>query len=360
MGEESAYSGANMILRLNNEEPRASKRETKQETRKNRLFHWYHTLSPRFRHLISFVIFLFVSAIIWLITALSNEKNSHVTILFPLVYEDLSAEYAFETEPPQQVEVSLNVTGLPLLSYSMRHIRGSISLYVTEDDINKQRFRVPEALMRERVLAKLPGNANVLSITPASISIPFYRRSSKKVPVDQYLLIDEKSGYLVSATSIQPNVVTIYATKDKLSTISSVRTEKIALHDLDKTKKLKVALEPMEGVLYSHDSVELLVKVDELTQQEFELPITILNQPSDYAVRLLPSSTTLQVVLATDIYDRYTANDFRAVVDYNDIKDVAEGKSKDLLTIELQQIPEGITSFKLSPARVQYILEEKK
>lgn len=316
--------------------------------------------TPRASSLLLFFVFIVIAAALWLITATNNDKNSGVELIFPLKYKNLTGEYAFETEPPKQVEVKLNVTGFPLLRYSLRPKRDTLSLFVTEEDIQKKRFRVPEGLMKERIAEKLPGNVNIVSISPTSISIPFYRRSSKTVPVVHQILADERSGFLLSPISVEPTSITVYGSRNNIDTVKAAYTVPITLKDIHANQTLSIALRPIASVIFSTDSVQAEIRVEELTEQSMELPITVINEPSNYRVRLLPAIVTIQIVIPTSLYNQYKADEFEPVVDYNDILSSGDSITSDLLNVELRRIPETVNRYTVSPSRVQFILEERK
>lgn len=115
----------------------------------------------------TFAAALLISAFLWLATALNEPSNSTVEVVFPLRYANLTSEYAFEKDPPKEVRVQLSATGITLLRYSLYPVRDTITHFVTEQDIRRRNFEVPELLMLERIRDQLGGSTPIDRVSPA-------------------------------------------------------------------------------------------------------------------------------------------------------------------------------------------------
>ena len=313
---------------------------------------------PRTRRSITFLVALAISSLLWLVTALNNPSNRMVELAIPVKYENLTGEYAFEKEPPHEIHVQLEASGFNLLRYSFFPHGDTIRHFVTKDDIHNRRFEVSESLMMQRVQQSIGTNSIIRWISPSNISIPFYRRSSKKVPIRQHLYTDVRSGFLLRSILMDPSVVEIFGTHAVLDTIKQIETEKITLKDLHQSQEVRIALIAPDGVTLKQDSVWAKVEVEELTQQSFEVPLKVINLPGGVHLRPLPATVEVQIVIPSTVYNRYKAEDFMPFVDYNDVSHSADTTASPLLDVEMEKVPDLVDRYKITPARVQYIIEK--
>lgn len=341
-----------MRLKLSNSNDTEKKGRTKKSVKRP-----IRIRRPRTRRSITFLVALVISAFLWLVTALNNPSNSYVELTIPVKYENLTGEYAFEKEPPKEIRVQLEANGLSLLRYTFHPHGDTISHFVTKDDIKNKRFEVSESLMMQRVQQSIGGNSPIKWVAPSSISIPFYRRSSKSVPIRHRFLTDVKSGYLLHPIVVEPAFVKIYGTRAVLDTVEQIVTEEVRLKNISQSQDLTVALLSPEGVTLGNDSVRAKIEVEELTQQTFEVPIKVINLPEGIHLRPLPAQVEVQIVIPSSSYNRYKAVDFVPIVDYNDVIHSQGDSISQLLNVEMEQIPELVDRYKVTPSRVQYIVE---
>lgn len=316
--------------------------------------------TPRFRKGLLFVVALVISSGLWLLTALNDSSNSTIEVVFPLRYADLSDKYAFEKEPPHEVVAQVEAKGFTLLRYSFNRRGDTITHFVTESDIRKKRFEVSDELMRQRVRAKLGNKVIVRSISPSNISIPFYRRNSKSVPVVNKVVPEERGGYMLYPMNIEPSNVEVYGAKSVLDKITFIATEAKHIKDIHQDEVISVPLVAPAGVTLSTERVKASIKVEVLTQQTFEVPLKVVNVPPSMQLRPFVATVDVRIVIPQSAYNRYKPSDFIAVVDYNDIHKVPQpkGGGSKKLKVRVEELPERIIRYEVSPLWVEYLLEE--
>lgn len=312
----------------------------------------------RTRRWFSFVLALFISAILWLLTALNDSSNSYVELTIPIRYANLTNEYAFEKNPPREIHVQLEARGYDLLRYTFSPYGDTITHFVTSDDIRNRRFEVSESLMMERVRQSVGAGSRIRWVSPSSISIPFFRRSRKRVLIESHIKAEAESGYLLHPISFEPSFIEIYGTPSQLKRINKITTDALSLEGLNESTTVKVALVAPEGIALSKDSLLVKVEVEELTQETFDVPIKVLNVPESIEFLPIPSSIKVQIIIPASAYKRYRSEDFTPVVDYNDIGQDEKGDLRKLLNVELLQVPPMVHRYKIEPSRVEYFLKE--
>lgn len=316
---------------------------------------------PKLKSLLSFLLFVVIATAIWIITATNNPKNSYVEISLPVKYQGFTNQYVFKNLP-ERITVKMNINGLDLLSYSFKPKRNdSIIVNLTKQDIVAKKLVVPEKILKELVSKELGLSnkaATISSIEPSSINVPFSKRSRKTVRVVSRVSVEGGDGYRLISSTIEPQTVDIYGDKNTLDTIKSVYTEQKSLKDLQKSVRTEVALKKMDGIYFSVDSVQIVANVEELTEKVFDLPLKVINKPSNYDVLLTPSNIELKISIPLSEYKDFNKENFEAYVDFNDI-DINSQKTNDYLPVKLKEVPGSVVKCTTKPEKVTYIIKEK-
>lgn len=153
-------------------------------------------------------------------------------------------------------------------------------------------------------------------------------------------------------------MVVAYGAKSTLNEIVAIETDLLTLSDLHNTTKGKVVLKAPSGVLLSQDSALYSIDVEVLTEMTFQLAIKAINLPEGKRLRPLPATVEVTITIPSSLYNHFELKDIQPVVDYNDVRQKTDHKQDDLLDVELLRLPEEISRYKITPSRVQYILEE--
>ena len=116
----------------------------------------------------------------------------------------------------------------------------------------------------------------------------------------------------------------------------------------------KVALAPIRGAKVEPAEVLLKAEVDIYTEKEVRVPIVGTNFPGGYSLRTFPSSALVSFRVGTKKYSQITSDNFVLTATFEELMALPDS----MLTLQLRSIPEGASQVKISPERVQFLIEQ--
>jgi YbbR domain-containing protein len=155
---------------------------------------------------------------------------------------------------------------------------------------------------------------------------------------------------------VNPTMVTVYASKSVLDTLSSVSTVFFEAKNVQDTLHRKIALKRMQGVKFIPDKVEVTIPVEEFTEKTLEIPIQGINVPNDLTMRTFPSKVSVSFFVVLSKFNDVKDSDFQATIDYSEFKN-AEGNGK--LKVNLSKVPSIVDNVRLNTSDVDVLMEEK-
>lgn len=189
---------------------------------------------------------------------------------------------------------------------------------------------------------------------PATVTVKVPIQSqfnSRPVPVEVQTTGTPAPGYVVSAATSDPTLVTIFGLPDAVSKIKTVKTRPIDISGASRIVTATAQLEVPGGVATSIDNVRVTLTFTQLTDARVLIvPLEFQNLPSGYSVTpaTIPVSVTLSGPL--NILQQVQINDIHAFVDFTGKPD---GKL-DNLPVQLD-VPSSVQA-KVEPTSVTLTL----
>lgn len=299
----------------------------------------------------SFLICLALAATFWLIHALN--RNYKYTLSIPVKFINLPSNKVIVGELPDQLEVTIKASGLKLLFISFQ----SVSTELCID------FNTLKTNAKSQAYAISNGNFNlkntihfdveVIKIRPDTLFFSLNKGKSKMVPIKAILQAECLPGYaIVSKPALIPSYVSVTGDSTEVNAIDTVYTSSTTLKGIHQNYKSIISLKKTaSNINYQPNNVELSFEVDRLVETSVKVPITIMNQETNHAIRLLPSFVTVTYLVSMRDYDNINASSFKAMVNYHQIK-----QQKKMLDVMLTVTPSGINIIKTEPNTVSYLI----
>lgn len=302
---------------------------------------------------IPFFLFLILAFIFWLLIFFQRYAEGNYQI--PLKYTNIPEEEVFVNTMPQFIDLRIKDLGSDLFNYYFFKKKDSLIVNVEEAQKNND-IKLQGNLLTQLIRTKLSVNTQLIGYAPATISLETAKLQSKTVPVVFDGEMRTSGGHLVVDTiSIIPNEVKIYGTKEMLRNITEVLTEYSVFENLKATSQLNAKLKNIEGIKIIPSEVDIYIPIHEFTERQFEIPITVSNQPSDIDIKFFPSKVNVTFAVTLDDYKKIVPEDFEIKVNYNDLKTI----DGDQVDIKLTQSPPSIRSYHISPVVVEFLFELK-
>jgi len=307
-----------------------------------------------------FSFFLLLSFIFWFLNALS--KNITGRVNYPVRYINFPEELALVNELPDKLSLELEGPGYSILKSRISGNKTPLVIDVENSGLAVRKntaeldFYIYTFNLRESFKRQIRSDFQINSVSPDSLNFIFDRFLSKKVPVKPDIKVNPQRQFMVSGKiETDPDSVEISGPKAVIDTIMYVRTE---FHEFNQVKDLitrNLSIESIRKVGISHKKVELMIPVEQFTEEVMDINIRILNKPDTAEVRLFPDRISVRFNIALDDYNRLQEIPLEAVVDINGL----DVRTVERLKVDVVNLPEFIRNVRYNPKQVEYIIEKK-
>ncbi|MBO6632438.1 MAG: YbbR-like domain-containing protein, partial [Psychroserpens sp.] len=259
-----------------------------------------------------FGLFLILSFIILVITKLSESYVE--TIPFKVSYKNLPENMIITLDSTPQIDVTVSTHGFNLLSYYFSKPEYTIDVEKCSKLNNDAYLWLAEKgsydfnqIMRQSV--------NIVSITPDSLELPYGILATKKVPLILRSDINFESGYnSLQGFVLEPDSVKVIGAEEDIKEIMSIQTALIEFKKLksDINQTVKFDLQNIsDKIKLSEQSAKLTARVEKFTEGIVDIPVTIINKPSDIELNYFPKQIKVSYYVRLKDYKDIKSYDFK-------------------------------------------------
>lgn len=311
-------------------------------------------LGRKNREFLIFLFFFALSAVFWLLQTLNETFETEVVV--PLKLNNVPSNLIITSDLPDELHVTVQDKG----SILMKYLYGQPLTPVTVDYKNYDfggmagRVQVQEAEVRRAIAAQLFSSTRIQSIKPDTLEFFYNRGLKKKVPVLISGVIEPAQQYYLRHVVAKPDSVVVFASSSILDTLQAAYTQNFYQAGLVESKNLQIPVRPIRGAKFIPDVLDLQIDVDIYTEKTVEVPIVGVNFPADKDLRTFPSKVKVTFKVGSKSYKSITADDFVLVISYEELINNESSK----IPLHLKSIPEGVSSVRIHPSEVDYLLEQ--
>lgn len=310
--------------------------------------------------IVTFLICLGLSSFLWLLNALEKHYTDRISV--PVKYVNLPINKKSSERLPQKLDMTVSATGYTILQYKLRLLISPLLLDVNElTDHNLEskyisKYAIAANNHKEEIARQISNDMQIISIRPDSIYFNLSLVIAKKIKVRPVVkLTFYKQFTLKSAPFTNPDSVLVQGPRNILDTLKAVWTKPYSFEDLSHNLLRKVKLNLLPELSSTTKQVLLNIPVEQYTEAAFEIPIHVLNSPDSLLIKTFPGKVKVSCRLGLSEYNKLTANNFMAVVDY---RNMSSTRSK--LSVELNRFPKKVLAVDFFPKEVEYVIERKK
>ncbi len=306
------------------------------------------------RNVITFLVFLVLSAVLWVILALNEDtqRDLRCGVRITNVPDSLTRVSPI----PEAINVSVRAKGSQLMKYWWHKAPTMTIDYRQYRSGNKILFS--EASMKAffRSIAG-GGSAQILSVTPDSLSVTFTSQPGIKLPVKLDAHVVPAPQYvLVNKPRTLTDSVTLYSLNDVNTMLKSIHTKKIVLNDVRKSQVMRVPLVVPERSRAIPDSVDVSIEVEPLISKTRKVSVVPVNVPRGMKLIAVPSQVEVYYMVPMSIYKKSESDPkFRVEADYRTVTDSLSER----IAVNLVYAPKDFTNVFLSTDSVDFILEQQ-
>jgi len=312
------------------------------------------------RDVVIFGFFLLLSFVFWYLNSL--EKNVEYDIKYPVRYINIPEGRVLSEDLPARLDLYLKGPGYSMLRLKLLGNRSPVILDFST--INYRRvpgsrtlsYYVLTSGLVPKLRNQLRTECEIASIKPDTLFFSFDRIITRQVPViPDVEVITEKQYLLKGNILVEPNTAEITGPKRILDTLTAVRTKFTKVKGVNETITRSIALVAPEECTISTRKVILTIPVEQFTEAEIKVPVTILNCPDSISIRIFPDIVTVKGQVAIGDYKRFEEIPFEVVLDLAK----ADLKSTEKIPVGFRNIPPFVSSLRVSPAKVDFLIEKK-
>ena len=254
------------------------------------------------------------------------------------------------------VRVTIRDKGIILVAYQFGDALRRIELPFRNYTHNNGTGVIPASEIQKRIYQRLGSTSKINAIKPEKIEFYYNYGSKKQVPVRWSGRVIPEELYFVSRVTYDPDSVTIFASDEKLDSISMVYTEQLNYANFRDTLTVECNLAKLKGVKTVPDRVRVKFYTDVLTEERISgIPIVGINMPEGKALRTFPAKISVSFVAGVSVYRNLKPEDFTVIVDYDEIRRNPSEKCR----VYLKNVPSGISKAKLETNMVDYLIESQ-
>ena len=306
------------------------------------------------KEFLSFLFFLALSGIFWLSLTLNDTYEREFDI--PVSVVGVPKNAVLTSDEVDTVRVTIRDKGIILVAYQFSEAVKHIELPFRNYTHNNGTGIIPASEIQKRIYQRLSSTSKITAIKPEKMEFYYNYGSKKQVPVRWSGRIIPEELYFISRVVYEPDSVTIFASDDKLDSISMVYTEQLNYANFRDTLTVNCNLAKLKGVKTVPDHVRIRFYTDVLTEERISgIPIVGVNMPEGKVLRTFPAKTSVNFVAGVSVYRNLKPEDFTVIVDYDEIRRNPSEKCR----IYLKNVPSGISRAKLETNMVDYLIESQ-
>ena len=301
-----------------------------------------------------FLFFLCVSGAFWFIMTINESYEREIPV--PLQLTHVPENVVVTTELKDTMHVTVRDKGYVLLAYLWGEPLKTISIdFRNYGNTKTGKGSVPLADLYKQIYPGLFSSTKIISAKPEHLDFYFNYGQSKRVPVRLVGQITPANNYYLARTRITPETAVVYASRTMLDSIDYVQTENVRFVNFSDSLVQEVKLRGRSGVKVIPSMVKVALYTDILTEESMEIPITAVNMPADRVLRTFPKKVNVRFVVGAKMFRKIRPEQFRVVVDYNDIADNPTEKCN----LYLRQAPQAVSKVRLEVSQVDYVIEQQ-
>ena len=307
--------------------------------------------------LLVFCFFLAVSFGFWFLQALNETLEREMQIKLEL--ENVPDDVVIIDSLPSSIGVTLHDRGLILarqnISNLFRPKRIKVDFTKYETGKSDAEIYISSADIQRLIRRNLVVSTRIQAIRPDTLRFSYNHGLSKTLPVNLAGTVKASRQNYIQSIRIEPESVKVFAPKAVLDTMQAVYTEAFELADLSRSESHQIALRKQKLVKYEPGHVNIKVEVGYYTEKTIKVPVIGLNFPAEKKLRTFPSQVNVTFRVESGRYKDIRSEDFVVATTYEELLENTESSK---LSLHLKTVPKGVANVRISPAEVDYLIEQ--
>ena len=309
---------------------------------------------------LTYLVFILIAVAIWYLNALNKDYTADIKLA--VKYTDLPDDKVLANNPPQHLFLTVNAQGFTLLKYQLGLILSPISLEASYNTLRrtnsapKGEYFLTSQSVFNRVFAQLSSDVNLRNVAPDTLYFIFSETIRKEIAVKPIVQLQLEKGFLPKGKMrVKPEKIIVTGPKTLIDTMQYVYTQTKTFKKLKDTLRVSIELQAVHQLRYSENEVKIIQAIERHTEANITVPIEPINMPDNLTMKLFPGTTIVSCMVSIVDYEKLEPYMFRAVVDYNSVKDAMDNQTK--AKVLILRTPDYVSEVKHHPENVDFIIE---
>ncbi len=298
-----------------------------------------------------FIVFLICSALIWLISKLSESYTQRVS--FELSFVNSPDSLLLTGTSKESVDVRLSASGFGFLGFNFG--RNNLNIDLSKVRNAGSSYYVSRDAYEKQIESQIPGSMSLLEVDQDTLFVYFEQLHSKKVPIVPDLNVELAQNHILEdSLLISPDFVTIKGPKTEIDGVDQIHTLPQTIQNVSEDFSVQLDLAMIQGLEYTSfevNSVKISGKVFRFSEQVIEIPVRVINLPAGMEIKTFPHAVSVLCKARIERLKNLRPAEFDLVADFNSAR--ADQK---LLEPQLLHRPEGVYDAQLMDKEVEFIL----
>ena len=289
-----------------------------------------------------------VAFVFWVTTKLSATYRTHLSI--PIRYE-LPELQTFRNPAPKFCEVDIQASGWELTRIQQTE------LFIPAAELYPHTIFSTQEI-QQRLQKNISKAVQIHNILPQQIELFLEPLISKNIPLVADLNISPAAMYrFAAAPRLKPDMVTITGPQSVVDTIKVWHSQQLNLHNINQAVRQNLGLRSHANSQVSVDIEEAFISIDvqQITEKQINLPISIANNNDSLLMVLIPQTATLTFVVGLKDYNKIQVTDFELFVTPVDTNTIA---NEQLLPLHLGKKSDLVDIIRIEPSEVRYLIKK--
>ena len=262
----------------------------------------------------TFVLFIcfLISTILWLLNDLSKQTTE--TVQKKIIITSLPIDLSIDSLSKNKIDIKLKGNGFEMIQLFFNNK----PIIIEYDEIKNGKFKLEDKYISNFI----PENLTIIDTSEKELFCFFSKQQSKKVPISiENIEIDCKSPYKYDQIFINPDSITLSGSEKELNKIDKWQVKKTIYKNIDENIN-DIIFPEKTNLKYDVKEISLRIEVDKFTQAEINIPITLINYPTDLNIQLHPKSLKIKYLIASKNYNKVTESDFKIICNWEDLNKI--------------------------------------
>ena len=310
------------------------------------------------KRVIIYLVCVGIATVFWFLNMLG--KNYTADLDLPVRYGNLPKNQVLINKLPRKLTLHVNAFGFTLLRHKLNLTFSPLVFNL--DDITRDmmesdkrsEYHIVTSPYLSEIADQLSSDVHVLGISPDTLHFNFDKVVPRKIKVYPNVRVEPKRQFNVSGPiRTKPDSVLVFGPRSIVDTLKFVSTQYQRFESVSEPVQKNVSLVGIANIEIKDQRVELNIPVEEFTESQMLIPLSVENKPDNINIKLFPNRVKVTFIVGLSRYSEILPSDFKLVVLWNEI---IPGKS--MLKVQLRAVPPFVKSVKIIPEEVEYLIEK--